>query len=639
MADAKVTITGDSSAAEEALKNVADELGALDDAVEGLSDSTAGLSSATDSMASQFGKVSNAAGGSSRSVGTASKGFSDLGSVLSTVNPRLGSTVSSLSSASSAAGSLASSIGPLAMGLGGLGIAAGVAVVAWGKYQESVKRAEEEQEKLRISIRNLAIDTNTLEDVLKIVDGALDDLAAKYPTVREAIEGYNAQFADTDAISKANQAYRDSAAALEEAEKAAREAEAAMASHGQTMNAASSTSERHLKRTMELRIAYNEATKAANAARRSHERTTIALDALNEAVKETGEAVENTATSVSKSASDIADGLILAAVRAGDFSRVLSSIGTSGVGAELVNILAQLPEEFLLLNGATSEQLALLEQYRVGLLSGAELARELAAEQQKSLAVLKAEGAEIVRNNEARMNAAAAKETADIAAREAQVEWAAYESQTYQERIAYEKELLDLAVARYAMGATLSAEERGLLEEKWGAEREQEAEIAARMEENQEMLSNSFQDVGAGALLDNMGSIADAFGEAAASGADMGEALGKSSLKAISSIAKQFGAMYMSLGTAMLFTPGQQGQGAGLIGAAIALMAIGGAVGAAGKKPKKDKDGGGGGGDSGNATVVVDTYEREGPGTRARDTGASSDNADRYGIDRGRAWA
>lgn len=644
MADAKVTITGDSSGAEEALKNVADELGALDDAVEGLSESTEGLSSATDSMTSQLGKVSGAAGKSSKSISDAGKNFSDLGSVLSAVDPRLGSVVSSLGSASSAAGSLSSSISPLAIGLGGLGVAAGVAVVAWKKYQESVKRAEEEQEALRISMRNLAIDTNTLEGALSIIDGALDGLAAKIPQVREELEKFDAQFANVDAHKAANQAIRDSAAALEEAEKAEKAARVETTLYTQYLAAQTGQTAKQSEHLQVLAHRWREAREAAEAARRAHARAQVAMDGLNRSMVETTKVAPRAAASVRRSARDIADELVRTSIASNDLSGALAKIGDKRIGRELVGILSSVTDETLRALGASGQQIEQIRDLSVEYASGSE---RIKLEQDKVTASLEAQAEAMRELVEAQREAeriAMAREALEVelataAARERmeQEEWFASVSRSYEEQIDYENQLRETALERLQEGAILQAEEREALElhfENIRAEQEAQIERAGELGAALKEAAAGLAQSGVGDLV---GGLSESLGEAAASGANFGEAMGQSAKKAVAAIAKQYGALFIATGTGMLFMPGQAAQGAGMIAAGAALMAIGGAVGAAGKKPKgKSKDGGGG---AGNANVVVDTYEREGPGARARDVGAAGDNADRYGIDRGRAWA
>lgn len=644
MADAKVTITGDSSGAEEALKNVADELGALDDAVEELSDSTEGLSSATDSMVSQLGKVSSAAGSSSKSIGTAGKSFSDLGTVLGAVDPRLGSVVSSLSSASSAAGRLSSSMSPLTIGLGGLGVAVGVAVAAWKKYQESVKRAEEEQEALRVSMRNLAIDTNTLDGALSIVNSALDGLAGKIPQVREELEKFDAQFARADARKAANQAIRDSAAALEEAEKAERAARESTVLYSHTLAAQTGVTARQSEHMQVLAHRWKEAHEAAEAARRAHARAQAAMDGLNRSMEETTEVAPRAAASVRKSARDIADELVRTSIASNDLSKALAKVGDKSIGRELVGILSSVTDETLRALGASGQQIEQIRDLSVEYASGSE---RIKLEQDKVTASLEAQ-AEVMRSIvEAQREAeriAMAREALEVelstaAARERmeQEKWFASISRSYEEQIDYETQLRETALARLQEGAILHSEEREALERHFENIRaEQEAQIERAGE-----LGAAFREAAAGlaqsGVGDLVGGLSESLGEAAASGANFGEAMGQSAKKAVAAIAKQYGALFISTGTGMLYMPGQQAQGAGMIAAGAALMAIGGAVGAAGTKPKgKPKDGGGG---AGSANVVVDTYEREGPGARARDVGAAGENADRYGIDRGRAWA
>lgn len=645
MADAKVTITGDSSGAEEALKSVADELGALDDAVEGLSESTEGLSSATDSMTSQLGKVSGAAGKSSKSISDAGKNFSDLGSVLSAVDPRLGSVVSSLGSASSAAGSLSRSISPLAIGLGGLGAAAGVAVVAWKKYQESVKRAEEEQEALRISMRNLAIDTNTLDGALSIVNSALDGLAAKIPQVREELEKFDAQFANVDAHKAANQAIRDSAAALEEAEKAEKAARVETTLYTQYLAAQTGQTAKQSEHLQVLAHRWREAREAAEAARRAHARAQAAMDGLNRSMEETTKVAPRAASSVRRSARDIADELVRTSIASNDLSEALAKVGDKKIGRELVGILSSVTDETLRALGASGQQIEQIRDLSVEYASGSE---RIKLEQDKVTASLEAQAEamrEIVEAQREAERIAMAREALEVelataAARERmeQEEWFASISRSYEEQIDYENQLRETAFARLQEGAILQAEEREALEQHFERIRaEQEAQVE-RARELGEALTEGVANLAQSGIGDIVGGLSASLGEAAASGANFGEAMGQSAKKAVAAIAKQYGALFIATGTGMLFMPGQAAQGAGMIAAGAALMAIGGAVGAAGKKPKGKSSGGGDGG-TGNANVVVDTYEREGPGARARDVGAAGENADRYGIDRGRAWA
>jgi hypothetical protein len=85
---------------------------------------------------------------------------------------------------------------------------------------------------------------------------------------------------------------------------------------------------------------------------------------------------------------------------------------------------------------------------------------------------------------------------------------------------------------------------------------------------------------------------------------NFGKAMEKAVFQMIATQAQQWGAYFISLGTGMLFVPGGQAQGAGLIAEGVALEALSGALGAVGSRVGAGTGSGGGnpggGGNGGN---------------------------------------
>lgn len=668
MADAKITIHGDSSEAVEALSTATDASENLTDAVDGLSESAEKISESSEKSATALGRLSTAsqsASSQARSAGTALDG---LGSALSKISPEASAAASVLGTFTRGATSLASVLNPVTLAIA----AATVTVGLFTRAQQAQKKAAEESAAALADLTARAVDSaKALRDAELSAGGAASGFLSLAQGSREASEALAAYYDDLVA-DDAFAAFNAAAAAHDEAIVRNEQAIESLAAANQRFAASqrevarlqqiaagSSTAARGVARDLQ-RAETELASARAILTARSNE-AELAQRKLNDSMREFGavsaaaEAVgydferlrstaERTGATVTRTASEIADGLVHAGVVARDLGDALSRIGSGDVGRELVSTLSGVGDETLRALGATESQIERLRDLALEQATGAErlkLAQDgvtaaLSAQAALSESLVEAER-EAQRVAYARQALEVELATEAARQRDEQRAWLEEVSRSYEEQLAFEEQLRESAFARLTEGAQLSSDERAAVEAHYELIRAGQEEQIARAQE----LSASLQEGAAGlinsGLTDVIGGLAGALGEAAASGDSFGKAMGGSAKKAVAAIAKQFGSLFLATGLGMVFMPGMQAQGAGLIGAGVALLAIGGAVGAAGKKKGQNESSGGGGG--GSATVVVDTYERESPGGRARDVGAAESNADRYGINRDRAWA
>ena len=197
--------------------------------------------------------------------------------------------------------------------------------------------------------------------------------------------------------------------------------------------------------------------------------------------------------------------------------------------------------------------------------------------------------------------------------------------------------LVASAEEKLRLGRLLSDEERKAYEARTEMIKASAEEMSQRISQAKESMKLDSSALGYQGAIDMLGGIADAMGTAIASGENMGKAIAKSAKQMVAGMAKQFGQLFLSIGSGMLFLPGQQAAGIGLMAAGFALQALGGAIGggkkgASGSANTQSRE-------TGTGTTVVEYTRRETPGMRARQEGERQDNMMRYGIDRGRAFA
>lgn len=665
MADAKVTISGDSDGAQSAIKAVADGLGELDEQLEEIGETTDELASS-----SQKGQTAlRGLGAASASVSTQAKAtatqMNSVVGALGAISPEASAAAGALQSVVGSLGGVAGAVTPAAAGVAALTAVVGLAIAA---HEKQVKAIEAMGTASQAAARKVAEAARTMQEMNRASASSASSFISMASSVREAadaLDEYDRAAAPKKAQRELEESYRrqlDLQGAIIDAERdiqAANErrgrAQARLARLQEMSDKGALISRAEMARAnnelslslsaLQMRtLDLSKAQRAYNDELEDFKRVNVAVDALSGNLSRIGQKTEQVAASATRSARDIADAMVRAGVVARDLGEAMASIGGGEVGRELVDILSSVGDDTLRALGATEQQVKALRDLSVEYASGAE---RLASAQDGVTAAMNAQRATMqaivdAQRESERVAMARQQLEVDIATTAAQermdqAAWFTSVSRSYEEQIAYENDLRDAAMTRMQEGAILRDEERQALEQHFELIRmEQEAQIA-RAGELSLALQEGIGALGESGITDMIGGLSESLGSAAASGASFGEAMGASAKKAVAAIAKQYGALFMATGTGMLFMPGQQAQGAGLIAAGAALMAIGGAVGAAGKKGGAKKDAGSSGG--GQATVVVDTFERDSPGARARDTGAERDNADRYGIDRGRAWA
>lgn len=665
MATTKITLEGDSKGAQKALNDAKAAAEGLDSALESVSTEAATLATRTAPAVSSLDRVARTTQRTGEQMGKAVGAIGSLSSAVGAVNPQLGAAVGLLGSLGGAFGSITTLLNPMTLGIAAAAAGFGLLVHT---ITDSRKRAEEAREayrKLGIQLKELDDDTRRLERSSGAVNESFLDIVSRSDAARRAVEAYRDSMVSDRAAIALEQETEAYEAALERRNEAQRKQEAVAAEVARELErwearkrsglVTSRIEEVNHKKELErLALAYAEATNATAEATIELEKHQAIVDENNVALQALGGNVDNLRNQMSGAAqaarastpdyAAMADRMILAAVNARDLSDAMSRLGTRGVGRELARSLGELSDEALKALGATEAQIATLRQTFIETQSGAErlkgfvdgVTASIEAQAAATQALAQAE-AEAQRVAYARQQLGVDQDSARVMALKEQAQWLAEINRTSAEQEAIDAALVASAEEKLRLGQLLSAEERKAYEARTEMIKASAEEMAQRIAQAKESLKLDSSALGYQGAIDMLGGIADAMGTAIASGENMGKAIAKSAKQMVSGMAKQFGQLFLSIGSGMLFLPGQQAAGAGLIAAGFALQALGGAIGggkkgASGSANTQSRE-------TGTGTTIVEYTRRETPGMRARQEGERYDNMMRYGIDRGRAFA
>lgn len=664
MATAKITLEGDSKSAQKALNDAKSAAEGLDNALDSVSTEAAMLASRTTPAIGSLDRVAKATQRTGEQMGKAAGAVGSLSSAVGAVNPQLGAAVSVVGSLSGALGSLSSLVNPLTIGLTAVTVAVGLGVKAWRASREAQRAHVDAMRDSRAEMERLQAQAQGMATAMDDAAGRVSAVASAYREVSEELGRIQQQRTQYDAanligeeearVRRLEAALEDEGRRREELRDQIREQERALSAAAQQQLVYNTRANRReheaaaaelarlnaeldvqAQRIAQASAAYGEAGQALDDLR-------LAMSRVGQTAGEAARATVTSASSATRSVSELADAMLRAASASGDWSRVMRSLDSGGsMGQELARMLEGIDERLIQQLALPAERIQ--ELYRESM-SGAEALRaqesalvgQLDARAAAMDAILAAES-ESLRVAYAREQLAVDSATRQAQARMEQAQWLEEINRTSEEQAALDAQILASAEAKVRAGQLLSTEERKAYEQRVAMAREEAEATVARIEAAKEAMKLDSKSLGYQGAIDMLGGIADAMGTAIASGENMGKAIAKSAKQMVSGMAKQFGQLFLSIGSGMLFLPGQQAAGVGLMAAGFALQALGGAIGGGGKR-----NAGSGGSqqrESGTGTTIVEYTRRETPGMRARQEGERYDNMMRYGIDRGRAFA
>lgn len=598
MAEATITLTGNGDSAKKALNEV--------------SGASRQLSQTTTQTTTQVRSLTT-------TTQAASAGFSRMGASISGVTnvarvatPAVGSLGGALGGAAGAAGSLTAALGPAGLAMAAITIALSAATAAFQRFRDSQREAAQASADLAAEQTRLQSELRETERAARQNAFATTEIGRAQAELAQAEEQVNqlsaAQERLTSLLERRTTAEQDLADAQQsgtlplERNLAALQALARAQAANIAVTEELGDKDEDLSRAIEDRnIALAQGNARLQEARQALERVRNGTTELADETENLNQTVARTTVSIRDLAAEM-EAAFRASVIAGaeSLSELLFSTGDASEYA--ATQLARLTDEQLRLLGLSSETISGIREVEFARLSGIEVAqREVAA-------------------IEATIEAERRKKDAAMEFYNAQLE--AVRELEEAKRLAQEQELLRI--------------------------QQQKEETQLLFESFRQSIQEAGVTTAIGTVTDGLSSLVGTL----ASGEKAFDSLGQGALKAFGTIATNFGAVAIGLGTAQLFIPGLQGNAAALIAAGGALSILGAALGgvAKGKEGKstpraetpRQR------GDVGQTTqqfVVVDSAGREtsqrggveSPQT-ARQTGTSMENAERYGIDRARSY-
>ena len=641
---AVIEIQGDSSGATAALEEARKAVASLDGSIEDLSDEMSDASRASSSFTAAQAQARRAAQSTAQGVSQASSALGSLSSTLGQVNPAAGAAASALSSLGGGIGSLASLANPATLAIAALGVAVTAGTAIWKRNNEELAAYNKSLEALAVATANAEADITRVGVALQSTASAFTAAANSSDELRQAFAGVRAERERLEAAETRGRLHEvGQGAAVEYSEALARLVELKREAAAAEGRAAAAEAQGYRVRVTSIRALRTQAAEALTALRDQEAlvaQLKIQVTDYSESAIDLAEAERRVADTTGDgnvareravtNYSALADAALKAAVASQDFARINEAIASGGgLGAALVGMLDGLDVSMLEALGLDTETFsAAVDAAKSGMQSLKDLMDDMADDKRME---------ESLRDQSA---------------------W--YERMTMSAKELAELEELDYraALSKLEAGELLEASERRLIE----LRRERNSLDGASGDTGLSMdldtegaisrldaLNEKLMDMGTsaeGMAQAAFGTLTDSIMQSIESGEKLGDVLPAAFLKSIGSMASQMAALAAAQALMMTFTPGMQGNAAGLWGAAAALTAVAIGAGVAVKAVSK-RGGGGGGADSGppggdrTTTYIegVDSNRYHQSGIRARSYGADQANADRLHIDRGQAWA
>lgn len=661
MAETIIKVNGDSEGAVKALDAAAKSIAGLDASVDSLNEEMTATSRSTASFTAGQAQIQRAAQATQQKMQSAAGALGQLGGALGQVSPAAGAAGSAMNALGGAIGSLPSLLTPATAGMAALTLTVGLGVKAWGQYKESVANAEKATDNLRKvmeavdnSMKNARVSSAELgSNLLSIVALSPEATRIMQDLQNAETEAGRAAAEDsadnririlTEELRETDRLRNENAQSILTRERDLEEARAALArvragSIVDRLRDEKLLTDRVAARSAELATAKEEQARL----KEEYRSTSAELGTLTRiqwlyTAATTG--TSNAVTTLTTDYASMADSMLKAAAASGDFSKINESLGNDGeLSRRLTDLLSGFDQGFLLEIGVDTTALTEnINRAKTGMDVLSEEAREFAEYNERALEAIKKAGDEEFRRSTAILE---------------QNEWYRMLTMSSAEKAEYDKEQLRIAYELLEANQELTAEQRRRIEEAQAASAkpsgntsggaETELSKIDKMNEKLTSFGTSVEGIASGVMGDLTNSIIGAVTE----GEKLGEALPQAFLKSIGGMAAQMAAMAAGQALMMTFTPGMQGNAAGLWAASGALTAVaigaGVAVKAVGKRGKGSSGSTAQESTGGGTNVFVEDSRNSNAyaqsGMRARDYGAAQSNADRLNIDRGRSWA
>lgn len=674
MADQKstVTLSGDSAELVEAVDSASSAVETLTEETTALNEATEAAPKSVESATRAYTEFSAKSKELGRDVRNSTRAFDDLSGVVSQVSPQAGAALRGITTLSRGVRGATAALGPLTIAIAAVSVAVKAGEVVWARHQATLESAKKAGEDYEASIESLRASIDEQSASLNAANSAAISYVSTLEGASDVVRDFNEQQRRIEAgreISEGREQLKEydrqareagqGIAELADAQAALRDRNTGLAESTRVLNALSGENAEIVRKGIESGKSATEALSELQTLRTQEiqklgeQRAGLAqmLDLYDRASEAHEEASRSAAAQsesidrVTKSAAEVSaeiramtDAILKAAIATGDFDRVGNIMAQGGEAAQyLAQALVDVADGALIGAGATVDMIADIRALNDEMQTGAEAARELQAIYAEGLAAQAAEDQEKAHLEER------------IAA---QQEWAEVVTLSFDAAQERQQMLLESGMEGLASMREITDAEMSAITQHFDEIRAQQQEAAQQVQSLQDQMVSGFETAVVGGLSGAISSLSSAFTEAMISGENMAEALGKAALQAVGMIAVQFGTLMLTTALGMAFLPGFQGNAVGLGIGGGALIALGASLGVA-----ANAIGAGGGTqpqaadtstpssdfslDRGDRTVIAGELSTTSidPAYDARREGDARRNADRYGIDKRRAYA